>query len=33
MPNITNRKRRPIKRVTRRTLKAFVRIVGLNQTI
>jgi hypothetical protein len=26
----TNRKRRPVKRVTRRTLKAFVRIVGLD---
>ena len=26
----TNRTRRPVKRVTRRSLKAFVRIVGLD---
>jgi 3-hydroxyacyl-CoA dehydrogenase len=26
----TNRQRRPVKRATRRTLKAFVRIVGLD---
>jgi hypothetical protein len=26
----TNKQRRPVKRVTRRTLKAFVRIVGLD---
>jgi hypothetical protein len=26
----TNKQRRPVKRITRRTLKAFVRIVGLD---
>jgi hypothetical protein len=26
----TNRQRRPVKRITRRSLKAFVRIVGLD---
>jgi hypothetical protein len=30
MTTTTNRKRRPVKRVTRRTLKNFVRIVGLD---
>jgi len=30
MPNITNRKRRPVKRVTRRTLKRFYQIVGVD---
>ena len=29
MPS-TNRQRRPVKRITRRTLKAFVRIVGFD---
>jgi hypothetical protein len=30
MPKRNNRKRRPVKRVTRRTLKTFVRIVGFD---
>jgi hypothetical protein len=30
MPSTTNRQRRPVKRVTRRTLKTFVRIVGFD---